>query len=146
MQRSNELRIFVECLPYYVFHIISDMLFGIFFQLIGINRFPVFNYHMGFLYFRKMVFKDLGGIVHRDGNNRTSGLRGNLQGSVAERKHGQLFAPVALPFREDADGNPGFNIIDCLKDGFPTVLWVVAITEETFESWLFYTVATVVAP
>ena len=57
-----------------------------------------------------MVFKDLGGIVHRDGNNRTSGLRGNLQGSVAERKHGQLFAPVACPFREDADGDPVFNI------------------------------------
>ena len=118
MQSSNELRIFVDRLPDYIFYMISDMPFRIFVQLIGINGFSVLDHHMGFPDLRKMVFKDLGCIVHRDRDHCTAGLCGNLQGAVAERQHGQLLAPVARPFGEDADGDAVFDIIDCLKDRF----------------------------
>ena len=118
MRGSDELRIFMDGLPDYILYIISDMFFRVFVQLVRVNRIAVFNYDMSFPDFRKMVFEDFGCIVHGDRNHCTSGLRGNLQGAVAEWQHGQLFAPVARPFGEDADGDAIFDIIDCLKDRF----------------------------
>ena len=114
----NQVRVFVYGFTDNIFNVIADMAFGIFIQLIRIDRFSILNYYMGFLYSGHMFFKDLGCVVQGDRNNGASGFCGNFKGAVFKRQHAQFFAFIARAFRENADGNSVFNIVDSLQNGF----------------------------
>ena len=114
----NQVRIFVYGLTDNIFNIIADMTFGIFIQLIRIDRFSVLNYYVGFLYSGHMFFKDFCCVVQGNRNNGASGLCRYFKSAVFKRQHAQLFAFIARAFRKNADGNSIFNIVDSLQNGF----------------------------
>ena len=105
----------------------------LFIQFLWINRFAVFDDDMYFFDTREMCFKNVSGIVHADRNNCTSGLFCNFKCAVAEWEYGKLFALVAGSFRENADGNAIFYIINCLKDRLQTFSHIVPVKEETVQ-------------
>ena len=88
---------------------------------------------MYFFYTWEMCFKNVSSIVHADRNDRTPGLFGNFKCTVTEWKHRKLFAIVAGSFRENADGNAIFYIINCLKDRLQTFSHIVSVKEETVQ-------------
>ena len=95
----------------------SKMFSCLFIQFFWIDWFAVFDDDMYFFYTREMCFKNVSSIVHADRNDRTPGLFGNFKCTVTEWKHRKFFAIVAGSFREDADGNAIFYIINCLCQG-----------------------------
>ena len=132
---SYKLRVFVYRLQNYILNIVSDMSFCFFIKFIGINRFPVFNYHMCFLYLRKMLLKDLSRIIHRDRNDSAPGFRGNLKGSVFKRQHAQFITAVAGPLRENTDGYTSLDIINGREDSFQAFLWIFSVQEEAVNTF-----------
>ena len=90
-------------------------------ELLRINRCAVFNRHVGRDDTRKMILKDSRGMADADRDDRTAGFCGDLERSLVERKQFSfrgIFVPGA--FREDHDGNAGFDIINGGQDGLQT--------------------------
>ena len=122
--------VFVYGLPYDIFYIVPDMPFGVFVQFFRIDRFPVFNDHMGLFYLRQMVFKDLGCVVHGDRDDRAAAFCRDLERAVFKWEQGQLFAAVAGPLGENADGDASLDIVDRSEDSLETFFWVLSVKEE----------------
>ena len=81
-------------------------------QLIWIDWSSVFQNNMHFFNPRHMILKNVAGVVHRDRNDRASGLGCDLKSAFFKRKHGQLLAGISGAFRENADGNPLLDVIN----------------------------------
>lgn len=107
------------------------ILFGKFFY---IDRFTVFQNNMCGFDLWHMCLKNFCGIVHRHRDDRTSGFAGNFETSLMERKEFQ-FILVFVPgsFREDADGDAGFDLFNSGKDGFQSLFDILSVKEEAVE-------------
>ena len=64
----------------------TDTLFLVFIQFFRIDWFAIFQNNVCFLNEWYMTFKDIAGIIQTHRYDRTTGLLGNLKGTVVERK------------------------------------------------------------
>ena len=103
-------------------------------QAVGIDRFAVFDDHVGLLDLRHMCFPHISRVVQRDRHDRAAGLCGDLERAVAERQHAQLLAGISRPLGEQADGDAVLYIIDGLKDRFQPLLRILSVKEQTVEA------------
>ena len=113
---------------------ITDVAFGILVQLIRIDRLPIFDDDMGLLDLRDMIFEDLRSVIQGDWYDRTAAFGRDLNCSVLERKNCQLFSCIPCPFGEDADRNPVFDVVDCLKDCFESFFWILSVKEKAVKT------------
>lgn len=107
----------------------------VFIKFFRIDRFPVFDDHMGLFYLWQMVFKDLGCIVHRDRDDRTAGFCRDLERAIFKRKHAQLLAAVAGSLGENADGDASLDVINGREDGLQPFFRIFPVEEETVDAF-----------
>ena len=129
-----QLRIFSDRFSYDILHMVANMAFGVLIKLIRIDRLPVFDDDMRLFDLRDMVFEDRRSIIQGDRYDRTSALGGDLERTVLERKHGQLFTCISRALREDTDRDPIFNVVHRLKDGLEPLLWILPVKEEAVKA------------
>ena len=77
--------VFVDGFFYYIFHIISNMLFRLFIQLIRVDRLSILDNDMSLSDSWNMILKDLRRIIHGYGNDRTAGLRRDFESQMCIR-------------------------------------------------------------
>ena len=68
----------------------TQMFFVLFFQLVYVDWFAIFQDNVGFLNSWKMVFPDISGAADRHRDDRTVCLCGNFEAALMEWKHVQF--------------------------------------------------------
>ena len=106
----------VNGLLYDTLAIASDAFPGLLIQISGIDRFPIFDHHMGLLDPWNVLLEHGMSIVHADRYDGAAGFLSDLKGTAVEGQYTEFLAVVACSFREDAYGYSAFHIVDCLED------------------------------
>ena len=79
-----------------------------------------------------MCFKDVGRITDSDRDDRTFGFCCDLEASFMEWKHIKLILiSVSGTFREDTDGNAGFDLVDGCEDGLESLFDILTVKKQT---------------
>ena len=81
---------------------------------------------------RDMILEDMAGIVDAHRNDGASALLGNFKAAVVEFQK-SIFRPVARPFRENADGDTGLDLVDGRQDGLHTGFDIRAVEKNAVQ-------------
>ena len=98
----------------------SDMFLVLFGEFRKNNRFSVSQMYLRPVQPRKMIFKNVRSSGDRHRNDRTSRFLCNFKGAILKwKKAGGIFRiPVSCSFRENADGDAGFDLVNGGQNGF----------------------------
>ena len=112
------------------------MFFVLFFQLVYVDWFAIFQDNVGFLNSWKMVFPDISGAADRHRDDRTVCLCGNFEAALMEWKHVQfIFIFVSCTLWENADGNAGFHFLNSSENGFQSLLQVITVKKQAVKTF-----------
>ena len=113
------------------------MFFVLFFQLVYVDWFAIFQDNVGFLNSWKMVFPDISGAADRHRDDRTVCLCGNFEAALMEWKHVQfIFIFVSCTLWENADGNAGFHFLNSSENGFQSLLKVITVKKQAVRRFI----------
>ena len=111
---------------------VFTQMFLIFFrQIFHIDWFSIFKNNMCGFDLWHMCLKNLSSVIDRHWNNGTATLGGYFEASFMEREQFCFVRTFASgSFWEDADGNAGFDFFNSCKDGFQSLLDILAVKEK----------------
>ena len=114
----------------------TQMFFVLFFQLVYVDWFAIFQDNVGFLTLGNGFPRYQADAADRHRDDRTVCLCGNFEAALMEWKHVQfIFIFVSCTLWENADGNAGFHFLNSSENGFQSLLQVITVKKQAVKTF-----------